>query len=83
MDKWSRYGTRKSILRKIAGTRVVTPTGVTGDTGSGPVNGGCNGDDLNAPGPVWLVNDQITEQYSSIPSDIGSVTVTIQTDTGA
>jgi hypothetical protein len=61
---------------KVIGERDVSPMTVVG---------GQPRDNLPPPGVgAWLLNNQITPHFSSLPSDIGStsVTVTIQTNQG-
>jgi hypothetical protein len=65
-----------TINPKVIGQRDISPTKVVGAQ---------PGDNLPPPGiGAWLLNNQITPRFSSIPSDIGStsVTVTIQTNQG-
>jgi hypothetical protein len=64
------------INPKVTGERDVSPITVVGAR---------PGDNLGPPGiGAWLLDNQITPQFSFIPSDIGStsVTVTIQTNQG-
>jgi hypothetical protein len=65
-----------SINPKVAGERGVSQTTTSGTQ---------PGDNLSAPGVgTWMISNQITPHFSSLPSDIGStaVKVTIQTDQG-
>lgn len=75
-DGHTRSAYNPIVNAKVAGTRVITPSTVTGAQ---------SGDTLGvAPGAIWMLSDQITPGYSSIPGDIGStsVTITIKTDQG-
>jgi hypothetical protein len=59
----------------VAGTRIITPSGVTGGGGSD------SGLTLPNSGNVWLVSNQITPAMSGA-TGAGSVTIEIQTDQG-
>lgn len=76
------------INPKVSGPRVITLSGGVYSVTCNGSAGACSGDaNLTPPDTagISLVPGQITEQYSSLPGDIGatSVTVTIQTNTGA
>jgi hypothetical protein len=63
-----------TINPNISGLRTVTPTGV---------NGAQQGDSLSSPGASWLLDDQITPQFSgAAPSTGTSVTIEIITNHG-
>lgn len=82
-----------TINLKQAGKRVITPGGVTCDTGGGPVAGGCSGDTISAPSgspltggyppnAVWIQN-QITPWTAGTFSGMTTpptFTITMQTD---
>lgn len=84
---WADFDWFPTINLKQAGKRVITPGGVTCDTGGGPISGGCSGDTINStngfpPNAVWV-------QSSIDPWTAGSFTgmtispqftITIQTD---
>jgi hypothetical protein len=55
---------------RTAGLRTVTPSGVTCDTGSGPVAGGCGADSgLTLPDPAIYFGDNTNYHMSSTPTD--------------
>lgn len=83
---WTQFDWLPTINAKQAGKRVITPGGVTCDTGGGPISGGCAGDTINStngfpPNAVW-VQAGISPSLSLAGS--GGVnptfTLTLQTD---
>lgn len=55
---------------RTPGLRTITPTGVTCDTGNGPVAGGCGADrGLTLPDPATMFAQSINPQMTSSPTD--------------
>jgi len=83
---WTQFDWFPTINLKQTGIRVITPGGVTCDTGGGPISGGCSGDTINStngfpPNAVWVQ----TPMAPSVPSALGGgtnpqFTITIRTD---
>lgn len=77
---WSSFDWFYSINLKQAGTRVVTPSGVTCDGSPG----GCSGDTgLDVPEAVWLWNNTSAWVIGTMSGGVNpQFTITIQTDQG-
>jgi hypothetical protein len=59
-----------TIDLRTAGLRTVTPSGVTCDTGGGPVPGGCGADsNMTLPDPAIYFSDNTGYHMSSTPTD--------------
>jgi hypothetical protein len=59
-----------TIDPKVAVERVIFPT---------MTSGAQSGDSISAPGTgTWLLSNQITPKFSSIPGDIGNTSITIE-----
>lgn len=59
-----------TINLRQAGIRVITPAGVTCDTGGGPVGGGCAGDGtLTLPDPALMFSSNMNLSKSAAPVD--------------
>jgi hypothetical protein len=78
---WSRYDWWPTINLKVAGERVITPTGVT----CNGVPGGCSGDlNMTVPEAIWITNGM----GPSVPSKLSgggrlpTFTITARTDQG-
>lgn len=84
---WSQWNWFPTINLKQAGRRVITPGGVTCDTGGGPVGGACSGDTINStngfpPEAVWLssgISPWTAGNFSGMTT-APTFSVTIQTD---
>lgn len=84
---WTQFSWFPTINLKQAGKRVISPGGVTCDTGGGPVGGACLGDTINStngfpPNAVWVQNALAvwTAGTFSGMTTPPTFTVTIQTD---
>lgn len=72
----------QTINTKVAGKRVITPSGVTCDTGGGPIAGACSGDTINVPAgmaTMWIQNvaqPNFPDAYTTGPE----FTITLVTD---
>jgi hypothetical protein len=72
-----------AINLKQTGIRMITPSGVTCDTGGGPVAGGCSGDTINLPpnlAGMWIMNGQMAPGTFSAFSGSPSVNIQLMTD---
>ena len=71
------------INLKQIGNRVITPSGVTCDTGGGPVAGGCSGDTITPPAnmaTMWITSRSMTPYMGSAFTGAPTFTITMQTD---
>ncbi|UPJ51732.1 hypothetical protein IVB30_10485 [Bradyrhizobium sp. 200] len=77
---WSRYDWWPTINLKVAGERVITPTGVT----CNGVPGGCSGDlNMTVPEAIWIANGMgpsLPSLLNSKGSKMPTFTITARTD---
>jgi hypothetical protein len=70
------------INAKTAGTRIITPAGITGSTGTGITNGVATGDSGLQPGDVDLSGAPSTyPRYSVDPAGAANVAITVEIKT--
>lgn len=81
-SNWTQYDWLPSINAKQAGRRVITPAGVTCDTGGGPVAGGCAGDsNMTVPEAIWIpAGIRPSLSLSGTGGVNPSFTITLETD---